>query len=131
MRAIRNVTVLTMGVLISAVSGAAQAESLSGPEIKKLVSGKRVYLSTPLGMEFPLHYKSNGNVSGDASRFTMASMLAPRETGKWWTKGSKLCQQWPSWYNGRAFCFTVQQTGKSTISWVRDDGYSGTARIAN
>jgi hypothetical protein len=131
MKSIRKAPVLTMALLSAAIAGVAHADTLSDSQIKKLVSGKRVYLATPLGMEFPLHYKANGSVSGDASKFTLASMLAPRETGKWWTKGKKLCQQWPSWYDGRTICFTVQQTGESTISWVRDDGYSGTARIAN
>jgi len=109
----------------------AAANQLSGPEIKKLVGGKRVYLATPYGAEFPLHYRSNGTVTGDASGFTLASMLAPKETGKWWVDGQKLCQKWPTWYKGKTICFTIRQTGDSSLAWVRDDGLKGTARIAN
>ena len=94
------------------------------------MGGKKVYLSTPYGLEFPLFYQANGQVTGDASRFSLASMMAPKETGKWWTKGQKLCQKWPSWYDGRTICFTIQQTGPKKIAWTRDDGMKGTARIA-
>lgn len=107
----------------------ALAEPLSGDGIKKMISGKNVYLSTPYGLEFPLRYNTNGTVSGDASGFSMAKMLAPKETGKWWVKGPKLCQQWKTWYDGKALCFTVNKTGKSTLSWKRDDGLAGTARV--
>ena len=105
------------------------AEPLSGDAIRAMVSGKNVYLSTPYGLEFPLRYNTDGTVSGDASGFSMAKMLAPKETGSWWVRGPKLCQKWKSWHDGKTLCFTIIKTGKSTISWKRDDGLAGTARI--
>ncbi|HEY5819312.1 MAG TPA: hypothetical protein VIU14_13125 [Mesorhizobium sp.] len=122
-----------MLLLMAVISGfavfTAQSEPLSGDGINTLISGKRVFLKTPYGLEFPLRYNSDGTVSGDASGFTMAKMLAPKETGKWWIKGPKLCQQWKTWYNGKALCFTIDHTGSSTLDWKRDDGLAGTARI--
>lgn len=128
----RNVLtrILVTGAIIAAVSPAV-ADDLSGPEIKKLVSGEKIYLSTPFGMELPLNYKTNGQVSGDVSGISAASMFAPKEVGKWWVEGKQLCQQWPTWYKGRQFCFTIAKTGYNTISWLRDDGATGTARIGN
>lgn len=123
----RKIIVLCLGLALSTTP--VLAEPLSGDGIKKLVSGKNVFLKTPYGLEFPLRYNRNGTVSGDASGFSMAKMLAPKESGKWWVSGSKLCQQWKTWYDGKTLCFTVNQTGKSTISWKRDDGLAGTARI--
>ena len=126
------------GVLLRSIAVAAlliaglapgMAQQLSGEEIKALISGKRVYLSTPYGLEFPLRYRANGEVNGDASGFKLAGMFAPKETGKWWVEGEKLCQKWPSWYDGKTLCFSVRQTGRASISWTRDDGLSGTARI--
>lgn len=114
----------------SATVTAASAQDLSGDALKGFIAGKTINLKTPYGLELPLIYRSNGQVSGDVSGFTMARMFAPRETGKWWVKDNRLCQQWPTWYDGKALCFTVKQTGERTISWVRDDGLSGTARIA-
>ena len=116
-------------LLVSAFNHGAAAQDLSGSEIKKLISGEQVYLSTPFGVELPLNYKTNGEVTGNVSGISAASMFTPKETGKWWIEGARLCQQWPTWYKGRKFCFTIQQTGENTISWLRDDGASGTARI--
>ncbi len=109
----------------------AAAGPLSGEEIKSLIGGKKVYLSTPLRIELPLYYQSNGAVTGNISGFSMASMFAPRETGRWWVEGSKMCQQFPTWYKGKRFCFTIEQRGAGKIAWTRDDGYSGKARIAD
>lgn len=115
--------------LVAGVANTAMAEPLDGPAIKQLVSGKSVFLSTPYGLEFPLRYNTDGSVSGDASKFSMASMLTPKETGTWWVESDQLCQKWPTWYDGKAFCFTISQTGPSRIAWKRNDGMSGTARI--
>lgn len=105
------------------------AQSLGGPEIESLIGDKRVLLSTPYGLELPLRYGSGGEVSGDISGFTMAAMFTPSETGRWWVESDQLCQQFPTWYNGATFCFAIEQTGESSISWIRNDGLSGTARI--
>lgn len=120
---------IAVAAFLIAFNASAAAQPLSGDGIKTLVSGKRVYLSTPYGLEFPLRYGADGRVSGDASGFKLAGMFAPKETGKWWVEGEKLCQKWPSWYDGKTLCFTVRQKGKASISWTRDDGLSGTARI--
>lgn len=108
---------------------AAGAQNLSGNEIKQLVSGQRIYLSTPFGVELPLVYQTNGAVVGNISGISVARMLTPRETGKWWVQGNVLCQKWPTWYSGRQFCFALRRIGPGQFSWLRDDGKSGTARI--
>jgi hypothetical protein len=126
-RLIQAMAVSSLALCLSAAS--ASAETVAGDALKALVAGKKVYLSTPYGIEFPLRYDTDGRVTGDASRFTLARMFAPRETGRWWVDGERLCQKWPSWYDGRTFCFTVRAQGTGRISWVRDDGFSGSARI--
>jgi hypothetical protein len=104
---------------------------LSGEEIKSLIAGRRVYLSTPLRIELPLYYKRDGTVVGNISGFSIASMFAPKEAGRWWVEGARLCQKWPTWYKGRQFCFTISKVSAAKIAWTRDDNYSGTARIEN
>jgi hypothetical protein len=116
---------------VTAATGA-QAEWLqSDGEIKTLVSGKRVYLKVPLGGEFPLYYAASGKVTGDGSALGLGKFLAPRETGRWWVSAGKLCQQFPSWYDGETKCFRLAPTDETRLRWRRDDGYSGRARIAN
>jgi hypothetical protein len=116
---------------ISLNSATAYAGPLSGEEIKSLIGGKRVYLSTPLRIELPLYYKSNGTVVGNISGFSMARMFTPSEAGRWWIEGAQMCQKWPTWYKGKQFCFTISKIDESKIAWTRDDNYSGTARIEN
>ncbi len=118
-------------VAASSLSTAATANPLNGDQIKELISGKRVYLSTPLRIELPLLYRNDGSVVGDISGFSMASMFAPKEKGRWWVENEQLCQQWPSWYKGKQFCFRIKQLSDTKIAWTRDDNYTGTARIGN
>lgn len=108
---------------------AANAEQLSGSQLKQFVNGKRVFLATPFGGEFPLNYKSTGVVTGDGTALGLGKFLAPKESGRWWVKGKNLCQQWPTWYDGKTTCFRIRKTGERSLDWVRDDGRTGKARI--
>lgn len=114
---------------LSLTAGVAAAEQLDGPEIKKMIAGRTVLLSTPFGIALPLRYRTDGVVVGDVSGISAASMFTPKEEGRWWVTDDSLCQKWPSWYKGRQFCFKITSLGERRISWLRDDGASGTARI--
>lgn len=125
----RALFVSTVMVGLSAAIGPAGAEQLNGKRIANLVAGKTVYLATPYGFEFPLVYRTDGTVTGDGTGTLLSRFFAPTETGRWWVGNSRLCQKWPSWYRGRTLCFRIKQTGPKSLDWVRDDGYSGSARI--
>ncbi|MFK8253854.1 hypothetical protein [Ancylobacter terrae] len=120
-------TFLTAVASLVVLAGSAAAEPLTGERIKERIGGERVNLSTPYGLSLPLHYRDDGVVVGDISGFSIGSMLAPREQGRWWVSGDKLCQRWPSWYEGRTHCFSITSLGPRKIAWTRDDGLSGTA----
>jgi len=109
----------------------AAAEQLDGPKIRELIAGETVLLKTPFGIALPLRYRSDGVVVGDVSGISAARMFAPKEEGRWWIEDDQLCQKWPSWYKGRQFCFKITSLGEREISWLRDDGASGTARIGD
>ncbi|MEO1702120.1 MAG: hypothetical protein AAFR71_08700 [Pseudomonadota bacterium] len=126
---IMSVLFASLMIVISA-SQIAASETLSGQELKSFVNGKRVYLRIPLGGEFPLFYRANGQVTGDGTTLGLGKYFAPKETGRWFVDGSKLCQQFPTWYKGRVSCFRIYKTGETTLRWTRDDGYSGRARIS-
>lgn len=106
----------------------ATANTLSGVSISELIKGKNVQLKTSFGT-FPLRYNSDGTVLGDGTKTGLVRFFAPKETGKWWVTARQLCQRWPTWYDGKPFCFRISQTGPKTIRWIREDGYSGTASI--
>lgn len=103
--------------------------SLRGEALKDAVSGKRIYLSVPLGGELPLYYQANGRVDGSGEAAGLGRFLKPTDSGRWWVEGERLCQQWETWYQGRVFCFTVKKLPENRIAWARDDGEKGIARI--
>lgn len=109
----------------------AAESSLSGPALRQAVSGKTVFLKVS-GFELPIQYYSRGTMRG--SMGTVAAALSrgdgSSDSGKWWIADDQLCQKWTSWMDGRTYCYTLSQSGKS-VRWVRNDGRSGTARIGN
>lgn len=108
----------------------AQAETLNSAQIKQTVVGKRVLLATRFGVEFPLVYRSNGSVKGDGTGTGLGQYFSPKETGKWWIKANKLCQKFPTWYDGRTQCFTLEKLGGNKLRWKTNDGRSGTAKVS-
>jgi hypothetical protein len=115
---------------LCALASPAAADTLSGREIRREIIGKRIYLATPLGGELPLNYRRNGTVDATGEAIGLGRFVQPNDRGRWWLRGDNLCQQWESWYDGRAFCFTLTSIGDGRLRWRRDDGETGVARIA-
>lgn len=120
--------------LVAALAGfatsaqAGGAGHLKGEELRKVVTGKTVYLNSS-GVVLPIVFRSNGTMSGKLEAFT-ASMAgsSPTDTGRWWIASDQLCQKWNRWLSGKSYCFKVRKQGQM-VTWVRNDGRSGTARI--
>lgn len=109
----------------------ASGEAYSAQDIQSMIIGKRIYLATPMGGEFPLNYRKNGVVDGSGEALGLGRFVKPEDTGKWWIKGDRLCQQFQTWYKGAPMCFELYKTGSKTLRWVRDNGQVGTARIGD
>ncbi len=124
-------TLLTaaFSALALGVALAAEPASLSGDELRKAVSGKTVYLRIS-GFDLPIRYSEGGSMA--ASMGAVAATLARGESasdrGKWWVAGDQLCQQWSRWMEAKAYCYKLTRRGNS-VTWVRNDGRSGSARI--
>jgi hypothetical protein len=127
----RGALLLAAASACFAASAQGQASDLSGSDVKGMIAGKRVYLAVPAGGEFPLYYRINGEVDGTGEALGLGRYLKPKDSGHWWVAGSRLCQQWRSWYDGKQFCFTIRSVGANKIAWQRDDGMSGIARIGD
>lgn len=119
---------LIAGIAVAATPALASAQ-LSEQEIRNTVAGKRIYLKVPLGGEFPLYYQTNGSVSGSGDAVGLGRFMQPKDEGRWWVRGDRLCQKWQSWYDGKQFCFTLSRGDGNTLYWRRDDGVTGRARI--
>ncbi len=108
-----------------------QARELDADDIRELVTGRRIYLATPLGGEFPLYYRRDGRVDGSGEALGLGRFIRPTDTGRWWISGNRLCQQWQTWYDGRRMCFRLTDLGNNRVRWLQDNGDSGVARIGN
>jgi hypothetical protein len=111
--------------------GSARAETvtLDDAALKGALSGKTVYLDTPLGVGIPITYHGNGLMSGKAGLLEYI-LGAQTDRGRWWVAEGKLCQKWFKWLDAQPNCMRLRQEGKR-IFWRRDDGLSGTATIAS
>lgn len=115
--------------VLMASASLSQAAQMSAAEIKRDIVGHSVFLAAPVGGEFPLNYHKSGRVDGDGEALGLGKFLAPKDSGKWWIKGDRLCQQFKVWYDGSPMCFELVRTGDKSLKWIRDNGEKGSARI--
>jgi hypothetical protein len=106
----------------------AEPVTLDDARLRGTLSGKTVYLDTPLGIGVPITYHGNGLMSGEAGLLEYI-LGAPKDRGRWWVAEGKLCQKWFKWLDAQPSCMRLRQQG-NRIFWQRDDGLSGTATIA-
>lgn len=124
----RIVAIAALASVLSAFSTAASAEALSGQDLRKVVTGKTVYLRQQ-GIELPISYRANGTMSGRLSAFVAAlGGTATADSGKWWIANSQLCQKWKRWLDGKSYCYKLSRKG-SQVRWRRNDGRTGTVRL--
>ncbi len=102
---------------------------LAGVELQSAVSGKTVYVQSPLG-EIPIRYHANGTLHGATELAVFDGESQTADSGKWWVKETSLCMQWHNWMHGRPHCFTMHKLRGTMVAWRRDDGKSGTARLS-
>ena len=122
-------TLLALIAIMLSVPAALATERFTANEIKSDIIGKRIYLATPFGGEFPLNYRRDGKVDGSGEALGLGRFAKPNDTGRWWINGDRLCQQFTSWYRGAAMCFELQRIDQTRLKWTRDNGQTGTARI--
>lgn len=122
---------------LSCVAGASIAEAqsdakvFSGEALRQAISDKTIYVNTALG-EVPVHYSANGVMNGAFSPniASFAGESVNVDKGQWWISGKKLCQRWQNWLDRQTYCYQFSRSGR-VISWVRNDGVRGTARIGS
>jgi hypothetical protein len=128
----KTIIVAALTVLTAPAFATETPTLLSGNKLKEAVSGKTVYISTPIGAEIPVRYRPNGTILGStsASLAALGGEKVSSDKGRWWVVREKLCQQWENWSDGRSHCYKLRTAGAS-VQWSRSDGKTGTARIGN
>ena len=121
--------VLAAALVLPALAARAEPVTLAGDELKAAISGKTVYLNVS-GFELPIVYSANGRMKGTMGTIAASFSRGDGSTdrGKWWVDNDQLCQKWTSWLDGQAYCYKLTRNG-DLVTWVRNDGHSGTARI--
>jgi hypothetical protein len=118
-----------------AISGSALASEgtgrLAGDKLRNAISGKTLYLMTPIGAEIPIRYRPNGSMRGatSASLAALGGESVSSDTGRWWVIREQLCQRWKNWMDSRSYCYKFR-FADGNVQWQRHDGATGTARIA-
>ncbi len=112
----------------AAVPASASAELLTEEMLKRYIPGAQINLDTPLGSVVPVKYDEDGSLKGKAG--AVAFFLGSQtDNGKWWISGSRLCQQWKTWFNGQKSCVKVYRHDENRIAWIDQDGDKGTGTI--
>jgi hypothetical protein len=128
----RKTVLSTVAVLLCAGQAFAASEHtvLSGQELLGALSGRTVYIQTPVGEEIAIRYRANGTMAGSSSYHlaALAGESVRKDQGRWWVQNSQLCQKWTSWSEGRLYCYRLSVSGKRVV-WSRNDGETGTARL--
>ena len=125
----RHLVATAAALSFAGLTQPALSDAFSASDIRSDIIGHTIYLAAPFGGEFPLNYRPNGQVDGNGEALGIGRWIQPRDTGRWWIDGNRLCQQFQSWYNGTPMCFDLTRTSTTTLNWLRDNGERGRARI--
>ena len=114
---------------LPAAALAADETSLTGEDLRQAIVGKTVYLNIS-GFELPIRYLANGRMRGSMGAITASFSRGDgsSDSGKWWVENDQLCQKWTSWMDGKSYCYKLSLDG-DRVTWIRNDGRTGTARI--
>jgi hypothetical protein len=82
------------------------------------------------GFELPIRYKAIERMTGSLGEVaaTFSRGDGSLDSGRWWVEANQLCQRWTRWLDRQTYCYRITRQG-GLITWVRNDGVSGTARI--
>jgi len=121
--------VLAASVVLPTLPASAETISLAGDALRQAISGNTVYLNIS-GFELPIVYSANGRMKGTMGTVAASFSRGDGTTdhGRWWVENDQLCQKWTSWMDGQSYCYKLTLDGNK-VTWVRNDGHAGTARI--
>ena len=92
------------------------------------MTGRTFVLDASFGTKIPISFRADGTMQGKAGSLSMM-LGAAADEGKWWVEKGRLCQRWKVWLEREMQCLRLRKSGE-LIHWTRDDGKTGTARMA-
>jgi hypothetical protein len=129
-----KIAFVIFNLLLGAVPTLAQQMSApaDGEALRQAIAGRTVYVVTPLGVELPIRYHANGTMTSKSSAHlaSMAGESTHMDYGRWWVANGRLCQRWQNWLSRQSYCYEMTITGNE-VTWRRNDGRTGTARLGS
>ena len=97
--------------------------------LQRLLSGRKVHLTTSLGATIPMHFRADGSLSGHANGYAFY-LGSQTDTGKWWIESDKICTKWSRWLDRDTMCIRITGKRGERYFWRSDEGKTGSAQIA-
>jgi hypothetical protein len=98
--------ILVLVSLMALASGTAQADMLTGREIRASVSGARIVGVNENESPYTILLRPGGSMKGILGKLKQFD-----DRGRWWVEGDKLCMHWELWLLGKPTCYDVEVSG--------------------
>jgi hypothetical protein len=102
----------------------------SPPRLSTLFADRSALISSRFGSLF-LSFAANGMVRGDSAAVVALGEKSPKDSGRWWVKGSSICIRWETWFEARPRCFAIDLQDGSAFQWRSEDGEHGAGQLVD
>ena len=108
---------IAAGVAVMVAGEAASAQGLSGPEIRRLVTGRSASWVNSSGYTGTITYRPNGTIQAKANVFGTSMNVS----GSWQVRGDRFCRAMSMGPSGTS-CQQVVRAGGQTYRFLNEDG---------
>jgi hypothetical protein len=121
-------TRILAGAALALLCSAAQAQTISGADIQRQLSDKRVALSCVDGTKGTGRYTMGRNFGTISGAYRRAGGEAMKDTGRVRAQGNRLCLQFRMFNGGEESCFGVVQQAAGQFQFT---AAGGLVRVCN
>ncbi len=100
----------------------------SPPRLSTFFADRSALISTRFG-SLSLNFTANGRVRGDSTAVLALGEKGPKDSGRWWVKGSSICIRWETWFEARPRCFAIELQDGPAFQWRSEDGEHGAGQL--
>jgi hypothetical protein len=100
----------------------------SPPRLSTFFADRSALISTRFG-SLSLNFAANGRVRGDSTAVLALGEKSPKDSGRWWVRGSFICIRWETWFEARPRCFAIDLPDGPAFLWRSEDGEHGAGQL--
>jgi hypothetical protein len=117
-----------VALVVAAINTPVLLAVASPPRLSTLFADRSALISTRFG-SLSLSFAANGIVRGDSAAVLALGEKSPKDSGRWWVRGSSICIRWETWFEARARCFAIDLQDGSAFQWRSEDGERGAGQL--